>query len=141
MGIFIQACNSSYELLECRWVNQHLSTVRWMVDLRITLNAFFFNLAEHCSPTRTVMDGHRFRVFAVSFHPERETQFISGGWDNTIQVKDSFVYLPLSFIILYCCINVNVSLDTYPLQQFWRARVHSDFCWSNTPASTAHFQV
>ena len=33
------------------------------------------------------MDGHRSRVFAVTFHPERETEFISAGWDNTIQVR------------------------------------------------------
>ncbi|KAK0130526.1 Pre-mRNA-splicing factor prp5 [Merluccius polli] len=38
---------------------------------------------------RTVMDGHRSRVFAVTFHPERETEFISAGWDNTIQFWDS----------------------------------------------------
>ncbi|KAJ3607788.1 hypothetical protein NHX12_024839 [Muraenolepis orangiensis] len=37
------------------------------------------------SSCRTVMDGHRSRVFAVTFHPERETEFISAGWDNTIQ--------------------------------------------------------
>ncbi|XP_066522481.1 WD repeat-containing protein 38-like isoform X2 [Hoplias malabaricus] len=41
------------------------------------------------SSSRTVMDGHRFRVFAVNFHPERETEFISGGWDNTIQFWDT----------------------------------------------------
>ncbi|KAG9350015.1 hypothetical protein JZ751_026368 [Albula glossodonta] len=38
------------------------------------------------SANRSVMDGHRFRVFAVNFHPDRETEFISGGWDNSIQV-------------------------------------------------------
>ncbi|XP_039620790.1 uncharacterized WD repeat-containing protein alr3466-like [Polypterus senegalus] len=34
------------------------------------------------------MDGHRFRVFAVAFHPDMETEFISGGWDNTVQFWD-----------------------------------------------------
>ncbi|KAG2463473.1 DAW1 factor, partial [Polypterus senegalus] len=34
------------------------------------------------------MDGHRFRVFAVAFHPDMETEFISGGWDNTVQLWD-----------------------------------------------------
>ncbi|KAK3528954.1 hypothetical protein QTP70_014146 [Hemibagrus guttatus] len=41
------------------------------------------------SSMRTVMDGHSSRVFAVMFHPERETEFISGGWDNTIQFWDT----------------------------------------------------
>uniref|UniRef100_A0A3P9AN43 Anaphase-promoting complex subunit 4-like WD40 domain-containing protein n=1 Tax=Esox lucius TaxID=8010 RepID=A0A3P9AN43_ESOLU len=41
------------------------------------------------SSTRTVMDGHCFRVFAVTFHPEKEREFISGGWDNTIQFWDT----------------------------------------------------
>ncbi|XP_036402615.1 katanin p80 WD40 repeat-containing subunit B1-like [Megalops cyprinoides] len=41
------------------------------------------------SSNRTVMDGHRFRVFAVNFHPNREREFISGGWDNTIQFWDT----------------------------------------------------
>ncbi|XP_076857078.1 uncharacterized protein LOC143510999 [Brachyhypopomus gauderio] len=40
------------------------------------------------SSTRSIMGGHRFGVFAVTFHPEKETQFISGGWDNTIQFWD-----------------------------------------------------
>lgn len=42
-------------------------------------------LTCQASSCKNVMDGHRSRVFAVTFHPERETEFISGGWDNTIQ--------------------------------------------------------
>ncbi|XP_051530647.1 uncharacterized protein LOC127427225 [Myxocyprinus asiaticus] len=42
------------------------------------------------SSSRTVMDGHRFRVFAVTFHPECAREFISGGWDNTIQANNHF---------------------------------------------------
>ncbi|TSL75247.1 WD repeat-containing protein 5 [Bagarius yarrelli] len=45
------------------------------------------------SSTRTVMDGHSSRVFALAFHPDRETEFISGGWDNTVQVQYSFFTL------------------------------------------------
>ncbi|XP_063077322.1 uncharacterized protein LOC134467353 [Engraulis encrasicolus] len=41
------------------------------------------------SSTRTIMDGHRLRVFALAFHPEREREFISGGWDNTVQFWDT----------------------------------------------------
>ncbi|XP_048869094.1 uncharacterized protein LOC125741790 isoform X2 [Brienomyrus brachyistius] len=39
--------------------------------------------------SRTLMDGHRLRVFAVTFHPEKENEFISGGWDNTIHFWDT----------------------------------------------------
>ncbi|XP_066578032.1 WD repeat-containing protein 38 isoform X3 [Amia ocellicauda] len=41
------------------------------------------------SSAMSVMDGHLSRVFAVTFHPEKETEFISGGWDNTVQFWDS----------------------------------------------------
>ncbi|KAG7325420.1 hypothetical protein KOW79_011736 [Hemibagrus wyckioides] len=51
------------------------------------------------SAMKTVMDGHSSRVFAVTFHPERETEFISGGWDNTIQVKDHFFYASLALTV------------------------------------------
>ncbi|KAL0984494.1 hypothetical protein UPYG_G00142210 [Umbra pygmaea] len=41
------------------------------------------------SSSRSLMDGHRFHIFALTFHPEKETEFISGGWDNTIQFWDT----------------------------------------------------
>ncbi|XP_035259897.1 U5 small nuclear ribonucleoprotein 40 kDa protein-like isoform X2 [Anguilla anguilla] len=41
------------------------------------------------SANKSIMDGHRFRIFAVNFHPEREREFISGGWDNSIQFWDT----------------------------------------------------
>lgn len=34
------------------------------------------------------MDGHRFRVYAVQFHPNDPNICISGGWDNTVQFWD-----------------------------------------------------
>ncbi|XP_043942180.1 general transcriptional corepressor tupA-like [Protopterus annectens] len=37
------------------------------------------------SPSSTVMNGHRFHVFAVTFHPDYDDCFISGGWDDTVQ--------------------------------------------------------
>nr|CAB3267699.1 WD repeat-containing protein 38 [Phallusia mammillata] len=40
------------------------------------------------SPNRLVMDGHRFRVFALKHHPLDDHTFLSGGWDDTIQVWD-----------------------------------------------------
>jgi len=40
------------------------------------------------SPNRLVMDGHRFRVFTVKHHPTDQSAFLSGGWDDTIQIWD-----------------------------------------------------
>lgn len=37
-----------------------------------------------------VMDGHRFRVFALQYNPNHPHIFISGGWDDTVQVTCSF---------------------------------------------------
>lgn len=34
------------------------------------------------------MDGHNNRVFSASFHPRQENEFISGGWDSTVQFWD-----------------------------------------------------
>ncbi|XP_053219727.1 dynein assembly factor with WDR repeat domains 1-like [Podarcis raffonei] len=33
----------------------------------------------------TVMDGHTSRVYALTFFPENDERFISGGWDDTVQ--------------------------------------------------------
>lgn len=52
------------------------------------------------------MDGHSSRVFAVTFHPERETEFISGGWDNTIQVNYHYV----SIVSTHSTVSYNTSL-------------------------------
>ncbi|KAG8430531.1 hypothetical protein GDO86_020438 [Hymenochirus boettgeri] len=43
-----------------------------------------------CQPSASlsVMDGHRSRVFGLTFHPESEKDFISGGWDDTVQFWD-----------------------------------------------------
>ncbi|XP_063791406.1 uncharacterized WD repeat-containing protein alr3466-like [Pseudophryne corroboree] len=40
------------------------------------------------SPSLSVMDGHRSRVFGLTFHPGSEESFISGGWDDTVQFWD-----------------------------------------------------
>nr|DBA19083.1 TPA: hypothetical protein GDO54_014957 [Pyxicephalus adspersus] len=40
------------------------------------------------SPSLSLMDGHRSRVFALKFHPHSDVNFISGGWDNTVQFWD-----------------------------------------------------
>lgn len=34
------------------------------------------------------MDGHSSRIFAVSFHPKNPNDFVTGGWDNTVQFWD-----------------------------------------------------
>ncbi|XP_071975694.1 echinoderm microtubule-associated protein-like 6 isoform X2 [Engystomops pustulosus] len=40
------------------------------------------------SPSLSVMDGHRSRIFGLTFHPLSEEYFISGGWDDTVQFWD-----------------------------------------------------
>ncbi|CAN2390534.1 WD40 repeats, partial [Pristimantis euphronides] len=40
------------------------------------------------SPSMSVMDGHRSRIFGLTFHPSSEEYFISGGWDDTVQFWD-----------------------------------------------------
>ena len=41
-----------------------------------------------CSENRHVMDGHRFRIFALKHHPLHDNVFCSGGWDDTVQIWD-----------------------------------------------------
>ncbi|KAL8176865.1 UNVERIFIED_CONTAM: hypothetical protein K2H54_040129 [Gekko kuhli] len=38
------------------------------------------------SDNPNVTDGHWSRVYALTFFPENDERFISGGWDNTVQV-------------------------------------------------------
>ncbi|CAK8690750.1 WD repeat-containing protein 18-like [Clavelina lepadiformis] len=40
------------------------------------------------SPNKLVMDGHRFRIFALKHYPIDDCTFLSGGWDDTIQIWD-----------------------------------------------------
>ncbi len=41
------------------------------------------------SDARDIMNGHRARVFAIQYHPHFSNAFISGGWDDTVQVGNS----------------------------------------------------
>uniref|UniRef100_A0A0B6YTK3 Uncharacterized protein n=1 Tax=Arion vulgaris TaxID=1028688 RepID=A0A0B6YTK3_9EUPU len=40
------------------------------------------------SDAHDIMDGHRFRVFALQYNPNHPHVFISGGWDDTVQYWD-----------------------------------------------------
>ncbi|KAM3917742.1 uncharacterized protein RB166_016679 [Leptodactylus fuscus] len=40
------------------------------------------------SPSLSLMDGHRSRIFGLTFHPLSEEHFVSGGWDDTVQFWD-----------------------------------------------------
>lgn len=44
-------------------------------------------LVQTCqpSPSMNVMDGHRSRVFSIKFHPKNGNEFVTGGWDDTLQ--------------------------------------------------------
>ena len=46
-----------------------------------TLGFFFFDSSSHL-----VMDGHMSRVFSVQYTPGQDHEFLSGGWDDTVQV-------------------------------------------------------
>ena len=35
------------------------------------------------------MDGHMSRVFSVQYTPGQDHEFLSGGWDDTVQVSYS----------------------------------------------------
>ena len=41
------------------------------------------------SEDKRVMDGHRDRVFAVKYHFSNAAEFITGGWDDTVQFWDT----------------------------------------------------
>lgn len=43
-----------------------------------------FNSSSHL-----VMDGHMSRVFSVQFTPGQDHEFLSGGWDDTVQVSNA----------------------------------------------------
>ena len=46
------------------------------------LHTAIFNSSSHL-----VMDGHMSRVFSVQFTPGQDHEFLSGGWDDTVQVS------------------------------------------------------
>lgn len=45
-----------------------------------------FFLCTFLSDSRDVMNGHRARVFAIQYHPVDPHVFVTGGWDDTVQV-------------------------------------------------------
>ena len=42
------------------------------------------------SSSHLVMDGHMSRVFSVQYTPGQDDEFLSGGWDDTVQVIKMF---------------------------------------------------
>ena len=48
------------------------------------LHTTIFNSSSHL-----VMDGHMSRVFSVQFTPGQDHEFLSGGWDDTVQVSNA----------------------------------------------------
>jgi len=45
------------------------------------------------------MNGHKARVYVVQFHPRDQNIFLSGGWDDTVQVRKLFCTYLLKIII------------------------------------------
>ena len=46
-----------------------------------------FHIFLTYSTNTDIMDGHMMRVFSVQFNPWDDHVFVSGGWDDTIQVR------------------------------------------------------
>ena len=46
------------------------------------------------------MDGHTDRVFAIANHPTNAHEFVSSGWDNTLQVSNICLRIQSMIVIL-----------------------------------------
>ena len=68
----------------------HLKILR-SIDL---FTIVFLNILSipDISDGHDIMDGHRFRVFAVQYNPNHPHVFISGGWDDTVQVHFALAF-------------------------------------------------
>ena len=49
------------------------------------------------------VDGHTDRVFAIANHPSNAHEFVSSGWDNTLQVNNP----------IYNIINLRYDVKSY----------------------------
>ncbi len=58
-----------------------------------------------CCRLAHVTPGHSNRVFSLKFDPDNDNTLISGGWDNTVQVRCAAV---LSCVPRRCCVCVIV---------------------------------
>lgn len=54
-------------------------------ELNICTYCYYF-VSPDGSSSHLVMDGHMSRVFAVQYTPGDDNVFLSGGWDDTVQV-------------------------------------------------------
>ena len=58
------------------------------------------------SDAYNIMDGHRLRVFALQYNPNHPHVFISGGWDDTVQVINMH-FLKVCFKnSMYWCVQI-----------------------------------
>ena len=53
------------------------------------------------------VDGHTDRVFAIANHPTNAHEFVSSGWDNTLQVSN--ICLRTQSMVVNLIINVFIS--------------------------------
>ena len=47
------------------------------------------------------VDGHIDRVFAIANHPTNAHEFVSSGWDNTLQVSNICLLIQSVIVIVY----------------------------------------
>ena len=46
------------------------------------------------------VDGHTDRVFAIANHPTNAHEFVSSGWDNTLQVSNLYLRIQSMIVII-----------------------------------------
>ena len=78
------------------------------------INRFIY----YCSDSRNEMDGHRGRVFALQHHPVQPYSFVSGGWDDTVQVCIVFIEKCVTYL-LFCLTYVVLFLIQVTLLQLF----------------------
>jgi hypothetical protein len=69
------------------YVSDHNSEQQQGFLLNINIYIFSF------STSFLVMDGHMMRIFSVLYLPNDDHVFLSGGWDDTLQVRNPTISL------------------------------------------------
>ncbi|CAH1800498.1 unnamed protein product [Owenia fusiformis] len=90
-GSCIHTINEAHQTLALGFNPEHTKFITAAADS--TINLYDEHTKQkirvcEASDSKSVMDGHRLRVFAVQYHPHNTNQFVSGGWDDTVQFWD-----------------------------------------------------
>ena len=66
------------------------SVLKYIVCLLVLILLFWLVECIIGSSSHLIMDGHMSRVFSVQYTPGQDNEFLSGGWDDTVQVIKIF---------------------------------------------------